>query len=89
MSAQGEALGKRSTIQNAALKGRNMSAQGEALGTKCNFGMQALKGRNIHTKNNLSHRKRSIIKQSCCFQDEYHALLKKYNVDYDERYVWD
>ena len=23
------------------------------------------------------------------FQDEYRALLKKYQVDYDERYVWD
>jgi REP element-mobilizing transposase RayT len=23
------------------------------------------------------------------FQDEYRALLKKYNVDYDEKYVWD
>lgn len=23
------------------------------------------------------------------FQDEYRTLLKKYNVDYDEKYVWD
>ena len=23
------------------------------------------------------------------FQDEYIAFLKKYNVEYDERYVWD
>ena len=23
------------------------------------------------------------------FQDEYRAFLKKYNVEYDERYVWD
>lgn len=23
------------------------------------------------------------------FQDEYRAFLKKYNVDYDERYMWD
>lgn len=23
------------------------------------------------------------------FQEEYLAFLKKYNVDYDERYVWD
>jgi REP element-mobilizing transposase RayT len=23
------------------------------------------------------------------FQDEYRALLKKYNVEYDEKYVWD
>ncbi len=23
------------------------------------------------------------------FQDEYRAFLKKYNVEYDEKYVWD
>jgi REP element-mobilizing transposase RayT len=23
------------------------------------------------------------------FQDEYRAFLKKYNIDYDEQYVWD
>ncbi len=23
------------------------------------------------------------------FQDKYRAFLKKYNVEYDERYVWD
>ena len=23
------------------------------------------------------------------FQDEYKVFLKKYNVEYDERYVWD
>ncbi|HTB85521.1 MAG TPA: hypothetical protein VK742_17875 [Candidatus Sulfotelmatobacter sp.] len=23
------------------------------------------------------------------FQDEYRAFLKKYGIDYDERYVWD
>ena len=23
------------------------------------------------------------------FQDEYRAFLKKYNIEYDERYVWD
>lgn len=23
------------------------------------------------------------------FQDEYRVFLKKYNVEYDERYVWD
>lgn len=23
------------------------------------------------------------------YQDEYRAILKKYKVDYDERYVWD
>jgi len=24
-----------------------------------------------------------------CFKDEFRELLKKYEVDYDERYVWD
>jgi hypothetical protein len=28
------------------------------------------------------HRKRS-------FQDEFRALLKRYGVEFDERYVWD
>ena len=23
------------------------------------------------------------------FQDEYRAFLKKYDIEYDERYVWD
>jgi putative transposase len=27
--------------------------------------------------------------QKKTFQDEYRAFLKKYNVEYDERYVWD
>lgn len=27
--------------------------------------------------------------QRITFQDEFRAFLKKYNVDYDERYVWD
>jgi REP element-mobilizing transposase RayT len=27
--------------------------------------------------------------QKRTFQEEYRALLKKYNVEYDERYVWD
>lgn len=27
--------------------------------------------------------------QKKTFQDEYRAFLKKYNIDYDERYVWD
>jgi REP element-mobilizing transposase RayT len=27
--------------------------------------------------------------QKISFQDEYRAFLKKYKVDYDERYVWD
>jgi putative transposase len=30
----------------------------------------------------VHHRKKT-------FQDEFRALLKKYNVEYDERYVWD
>lgn len=25
----------------------------------------------------------------CHFKDEFRELLKKYEVDYDERYVWD
>lgn len=27
--------------------------------------------------------------QKISFQDEYRAFLKKYKVEYDERYVWD
>jgi len=27
--------------------------------------------------------------QHVTFQDEYRSFLKKYNVEYDERYVWD
>jgi putative transposase len=27
--------------------------------------------------------------QKMTFQEEYRALLKKYNIEYDERYVWD
>ena len=27
--------------------------------------------------------------QRVSFQDEFRALLKKYQVEYDERYVWD
>jgi putative transposase len=27
--------------------------------------------------------------QKKTFQDEYRIFLKKYNVEYDERYVWD
>jgi hypothetical protein len=27
--------------------------------------------------------------QKRTFQDEYRTFLKKYNVEYDERYVWD
>jgi putative transposase len=28
-------------------------------------------------------------KKKKTFQDEYRAFLKKYNVEYDERYVWE
>ncbi len=34
------------------------------------------------TNQHEHHRKKT-------FQDEYRAFLKKYNVEYDERYVWD
>lgn len=34
------------------------------------------------TNQHEHHRKKT-------FQDEYRHFLKKYNVDYDERYVWD
>ena len=27
--------------------------------------------------------------KKCTFQDEYRAFLKKYNIEYDVRYVWD
>ena len=32
---------------------------------------------------------RILEKQNKTFQDEYRAFLKKYKVEYDERYVWD
>ncbi|PZX53423.1 REP element-mobilizing transposase RayT [Algoriphagus ratkowskyi] len=35
-----------------------------------------------YIKNQREHHKRKS------FQNEYRAFLKKYNVDYDERYVW-
>jgi len=38
--------------------------------------MDYIKNQEIH------HKKRT-------FQEEYRAFLKKYNIDYDERYVWD
>lgn len=37
--------------------------------------------------NYIANQKEHHKKKS--FQDEYRAFLKKYNVDYDERYVWD
>lgn len=36
-----------------------------------------------YISNQHEHHKKTI------FQDEYRAFLKKYNVDFDERYVWD
>ena len=38
--------------------------------------------RNYIQNQHQHHNKRS-------FQDEYRVFLKKYKVDYDERYVWD
>jgi len=35
----------------------------------------------------ISKQKEHHVKRS--FQDEYRAFLKKYRVEYDERYVWD
>jgi hypothetical protein len=35
-----------------------------------------------YIKNQRSHHEKKT------FQDEYRAFLKKYKVDYDERYVW-
>ena len=37
--------------------------------------------------NYIKNQKERHAKQD--FKDEYHALLKKYEIDYDERYVWD
>ena len=36
-----------------------------------------------YISNQHEHHKKTI------FQDEYRAFLKKYGVDFDERYVWD
>lgn len=36
-----------------------------------------------YIKNQKAHHKKQD------FKDEYRALLKKYEIDYDERYVWD
>ena len=33
-------------------------------------------------------RDQEVHHKKVTFQDEYRAFLKKYNVDYDERYVW-
>ena len=38
-------------------------------------------------KRYIAGQKEHHRRRSC--QDEYRALLKKYDVDYDERYVWD
>jgi len=32
---------------------------------------------------------KGIREKSQTFQDEYRALLNKYGIEYDERYVWD
>jgi len=32
---------------------------------------------------------REIHHKTITFQDEYRALLKRHNVSFDERYVWD
>lgn len=37
--------------------------------------------------NDITHQKEHQRKMT--FQDECRAFFKKYNVDYDERYVWD
>jgi putative transposase len=39
-------------------------------------------GKNLHTKSKSSPQKKT-------FQDEYRYFLNKYNIEYDERYVWD
>lgn len=44
------------------------------------FHVQMLKG---YIKNQEEHH------QQNSFQDEYRTILEKYEVDYDERYVWD
>lgn len=36
-----------------------------------------------YIENQESHHRRRT------FKDEYHAFLKKYQIKYDERYVWD
>ena len=43
---------------------------------------QAQQVKNYIANQKAHHRRRS-------FQDEIRALLKKYEIDYDERYVWD
>ena len=35
----------------------------------------------------IKNQERHHLKRT--FQDEYRAFLKKYNIDYDERFVWD
>jgi hypothetical protein len=57
---------------------------------------KALKGRNTEKTNNMGQ---SLVKNYITnqkehhskktFQDEYKVFLKKYDVAYDERYVWD
>jgi len=38
-------------------------------------------------KNYIKNKKQHHIRQT--FQDEYVSLLKKYQLSYDERYLWD
>jgi hypothetical protein len=33
--------------------------------------------------------KQHVHHQKKTFQDEHRALLKKYNIEFDERYVWE
>ena len=37
----------------------------------------------VYIENQKEHHRKKT------FQDEYRAFLKKYNVEYDERYIWD
>jgi len=59
-----------------------------------NFHWQAGYGAFSIGQSNIEEVKRYIARQRehhrrRTFQDEYRALLKKYKIEYDERYVWD
>jgi len=59
-----------------------------------NFHWQAGYGAFSIGQSNMENVKRYIASQKVhhrrrTFQDEYRALLKKYKIEYDERYVWD
>jgi len=47
------------------------------------LGMSQLSETISYVKNQKHHH----IKKN--FQEEYRALLKKYQIEYDERYIWD